>query len=82
MPTPMPITPCGGARTSVQGVEYMVSTKLYILNEGNEPSFLNVRRWQVIDLTQGSTLVGNLVSYWHASSEESLSDHRYIYFKI
>ena len=61
-------------------MKYMVSTNLNILNKGNEPTFLNVRRMQVIDL--GTTLVGNLVSDWHVSSEESLSDHRYICFKI
>ena len=63
-------------------MEYMVSTKLNILNKGNEPTFLNVRRRQVIDLTLGTTLIGNLVSDLHVSSEESLSDHRYICFKI
>ena len=55
-------------------MEYMVSTKLDNLNKGNEPTFLKVRR-QVIDLTLGTTIVGNLVSDWHISSEESLSDH-------
>jgi hypothetical protein len=55
-------------------IEYMESTKLNILNKGNEPTFLKVRRRQVIDLTLGTTLVVNLVSDWHLSSEESLSD--------
>ena len=63
-------------------MEYMISTNLNILNKGNEPTFLNVGRRQVIDLTLGTTLVGNLVSDWHVSSEDSLSDHRYICFKI
>ena len=53
----------------------MVSTKLNILNKGNEPTFLNVRRRQLIDLTSRTTLVGN-VSDWHESREEYLSDHR------
>ena len=63
-------------------MEYMVSTNLNILNKGNEPTFLNVRRRQVIDLTPRTTLVGKLVSDWLVSSEESPSDHRYICFKI
>ena len=63
-------------------MEYMVSTKPNILNKGNEPTFLNVRRRQVFDLTLGTMLVGNLVSDWHLSSEESLSDQRYIFFLI
>ena len=62
-------------------IEYMESTKLNILNKGNEPTFLKVRRRQVIDLTLGTTLVVNLVSDWHLSSEESFSDHIYICFK-
>jgi hypothetical protein len=60
-------------------MEYLISTKLNILNKGNEPTFLNVRRRQVTDLTLGNTLVGNLVSDWHVSSEESLSDHSYMF---
>ena len=63
-------------------MEYMVSTKLNILNKDNKPTFLKVRRTQVIDLTLGTTLVGNLVSDWNVSSKESLSDHRYTGFKI
>jgi hypothetical protein len=43
-------------------MECMVSTKLNILNKGNEPTFLYVKRRQVIDLTLRTTLVGNLVS--------------------
>ena len=57
----------------------MVSTKLNILNKGNKPTFLNNRRREVIDLTLGTTLVGNRVSDWYVSSEESLSDHRYMF---
>ena len=45
-------------------MEYMVSTKFNILNKG---TFLIVTRRQVIDLTLGTTLVGNLVSDWHVS---------------
>ena len=50
-------------------MEYMVSIKLNILNKGYETTFLNVRRRKVIDLTLGTTLIGNLVSDWHVSSE-------------
>ena len=82
---PMPITLWGSTDVYPRGdslMEYMVSTTLNVLNKGSEPTFLNVRRRQVIDPTLGTTLVGNLVSDWHVSSEESLSDHRYICFKI
>jgi hypothetical protein len=43
-------------------MEFMVNTNLNILKKCNEPNFLNVRRRQVIYLTLGTTLVGNLVS--------------------
>ena len=36
-------------------MEYMLSTKLNILNKGNEPNFLNVRGKQVIDLILGTS---------------------------
>ena len=73
---------CGSTDINPWGellMEYMGSTKLNILNKG---TFFNVRRKKVIDLTLGTTLVGNLVSDWHVSSEEPLSDQRYICFKI
>jgi hypothetical protein len=63
-------------------MKYVISTKLNILSKSNEPTFLNIRSWQVIGLTLGITLVGDLVPDWHVPSEESLSDHRYICFKI
>ena len=63
-------------------MEYMVSTKFNILRKGNEPTFLKVRTRQVIDITLGTTFVENLVSDWHESIKESISDHRFICFKI
>jgi hypothetical protein len=59
-------------------MKYMVNTKLIILNKGNKPTFLNVRRRQVIDLTLGTMLVGNHVSDWHVSREESLIIDTYV----
>ena len=60
-------------------MDYMVSTNLNILNKGNEPTFHIVRRRQVIEVNQGNTLIGNLMSDWHVSSEETLSDHKYMF---
>ncbi|PNF35651.1 hypothetical protein B7P43_G17851, partial [Cryptotermes secundus] len=39
-------------------------------------------RLEVIDLTLGTNKIENVVSNWHVSDEPSLSDHRYICFKI
>jgi hypothetical protein len=63
-------------------MEYVVSSNLNILNQGNEPTFLVRNRQEVIDLTLGNNRIGNLVSNWHVSDDPSLSDHRYICFQI
>jgi hypothetical protein len=59
-------------------MEYLVSSNLDILNQGNEHTFVIRNRKEVIDLTLGTNRIGNLVSNWHVSDEPSLSDHRYI----
>jgi hypothetical protein len=63
-------------------MEYLVSLNLYILNCGNEPTFMVSNRKEVIDLTLGTNEIANLVSNWHVSDETSLSDHRYICFQL
>jgi hypothetical protein len=57
-------------------------TRLHILNRGKEPTFLDSRRQEVLDIkicTRG--LVG-LVRDWRVSSEPSGSDHRQIRFTL
>jgi hypothetical protein len=61
---------------------YLVSSNLYILNCGNEPTFVVNNRKEVIDLTLGTNEIANLVCNWHVSDETSLSDHRYICFEL
>ncbi|PNF28303.1 hypothetical protein B7P43_G05453 [Cryptotermes secundus] len=63
-------------------MEFLVSSNLNILNHGNQPTFVVCNRKEVTDLTLGTNNIGNLVSNWHVSDEPSLSDHRYICFKI
>jgi hypothetical protein len=63
-------------------MEYLVSTKLNILNRGNEPTFAISNRKEVIDLTLGTHKIGDLVSNWHVSNEISLTDQRYILFQV
>lgn len=63
-------------------LEYLAGTDLEILNIGNEPTFVNSRRQEVIDLT---VCTGNLapeVSGWQVSREPSFSDHCHIHFSI
>jgi hypothetical protein len=75
----------GGTGTTPRGerlMEFQVSSNLNILNHGNEPTFVVCNRKEVINLTLGTTNIGNLVSNWYVSDEPSLSDHRYICFQI
>ncbi|XP_047987223.1 uncharacterized protein LOC125227075 [Leguminivora glycinivorella] len=62
-------------------LEFLVSSSLQLLNKGNEPTFVNARRGEVIDITLASNNASNKVSSWHVSGEISLSDHRYICFR-
>jgi hypothetical protein len=43
-------------------MEYLVSSNLNILNQGNEPTFVVRNRKEVIGLTLGTNKIGNLVS--------------------
>jgi hypothetical protein len=55
-------------------LEYLVSSHLNILNEGNNPNFVVHNMKMVIDSTLGTNKIESLVSNWHVSDEPSLSD--------
>jgi hypothetical protein len=61
-------------------VEYLLSSKLKILDKSNEPTFMVSNGREVIDLTLGTDWMGNLVRNCHVSDEPSLSDQRYVLF--
>jgi hypothetical protein len=76
---------CQSMDTNPRGeclMEYLVSTNLNILNNGNEPTFVIRNRKKVIDLTLGTDKIQNLVTNWHVSDEISLSGDRYIVFQV
>jgi hypothetical protein len=55
----------GSTDTNPRGaslMEYLVSSNLDILNQGNEPTFVTRNRKEVIDLTLGTNRIGNLVT--------------------
>jgi len=63
-------------------LEFLSSSNLEILNRGNEPTFCNVIRQEVTDITLGSYgLLENIIR-WELSQEPSLSDHRHILFTL
>jgi len=59
-------------------LEFLNSSNLEILNRGNEPTFCNVSRQEVTDLTLGSYGLLESTACWEVSRGPSLSDHRYI----
>jgi hypothetical protein len=78
-------TVCGSASCNDRGValvEFLNSTNLETLNQGNEPTFCNSRRVEVFDITLGSCELLERIKDWEVSSEPSLSDHRHIMFKF
>ena len=62
--------------------EYISTNDIDISNRGNEPTFVNRIRQEVLDLTLCCPLMADQVKPWHVSQEESLSDHRHIRFDL
>ncbi|KAL0811348.1 hypothetical protein ABMA28_009758 [Loxostege sticticalis] len=63
-------------------VNYLISTKLTLINIGSEPTFVNSRSQTIIDLTLATEAISNLISDWHVSREASCADHRWIRFNL
>ena len=63
--------------------EYLASNQLHILNEESEShTFQNSRCSSNIDLSITNNKLLSSVHEWEISSEESLSDHNYLKYKI
>ena len=63
-------------------MEFLGSSNLEILNRGNEPTFSNAARQEVLDITLGSDGLLDSIADWEVSLEPSLSDHRHILFHL
>jgi len=61
-------------------VEFLNTTNLEILNRGNESTFCNGSRLEVIDITLGSLRLLESIIGWEVLPEPSLSDHRHFLF--
>lgn len=75
----------GSSDTNQRGrdfLDYIATTKLWILNEGTEPTFVIKNRSEVIDLTLCSRNLLSYVDGWHVSPEITLSDHKRIVFSL
>jgi len=55
---------------------------LEIVNRGNESTFCNVSRKEVIDINLGSYELLESITGWEVSQGPSLSDHRHILFTL
>ena len=63
-------------------MEYLNSSNLAILNQGNDSTYCSAGRLEVFEITLWS--FGLLESFkgWEVSSEPSLLDHRHILFTL
>ncbi|XP_073948990.1 uncharacterized protein [Choristoneura fumiferana] len=62
-------------------LDFLVSSSLQIMNKGNDPTFVNAKRGEVIDVTLATNNICRNITKWHVSNETTLSDHRYICFR-
>ncbi|OXU16370.1 hypothetical protein TSAR_006892 [Trichomalopsis sarcophagae] len=75
----------GSTNTNDRGttlLEYLTTMNLEIINRGNEPTFMNVRRREIIDITLCLRQLVRFIRDWRVSDEPSLSDHAQICFMI
>lgn len=62
-------------------LDYLSSSNIDICNIGNKPTFTNVIREEVLDLTLCNSAIFEKIRNWHVSDETSLSDHKHIIFE-
>lgn len=62
--------------------EWVAENELVVLNQGDKPTYLARGCSSVLDLTFATEDVSRKVEHWRVGYEESMSDHRYIIFKI
>ncbi|XP_015916748.1 uncharacterized protein [Parasteatoda tepidariorum] len=63
-------------------MEHILHFNLYVLNEGNEPTFVTCNRREVIDLTLCNSSSVDYVTDWKVSGAVTASDHQLITFSI
>lgn len=75
----------GSSNTNKRGesvMELICSNNLFVLNNGNDPTFVTATREEVIDVTVCSMDLVPEISSWNVWNKESMSDHRYIRFNM
>lgn len=61
---------------------YLLGTNLIVCNRGREPTFINVNRREVLDLTLITQSDCFTVTDWRVSAQPSMSDHCWILFNL
>ena len=62
--------------------EYIIKENLFTANQGNEPTFQTHSKESVIDVTICTQETIPKITEWKVLQEESMSDHKYITFKL
>lgn len=63
-------------------LEFILTNNLILLNEGSVPTYKSGESETIIDLTMASGGISKFIRTWRVSLEPSLSDHRYLIFRI
>ena len=63
-------------------LEFLVSTDLNICNIGNRPTYMNVTRGEILDLTFATSNVRNNIRNWKILDKDMFSDHKPITFEL
>jgi hypothetical protein len=63
-------------------LEFLNSSNLEILNQGNDDTYCSAGRLEVIEITLGSFELLESFKGWELPSEPSKSDHKYILFTL
>lgn len=75
----------GSSKCNFRGnklMDFILSSRLTIQNVGTSPTFVTSRRQEVIDLTLTNKTVTDRITKWRVLEDDSLSDHRYIEFRL
>ena len=75
----------GSSDTNARGesiFDFIISTNLLICNKGNDPTFRNRIRQEVIDITLATDSITTRVKDWRVSDVCSFSDHSRILFNV
>lgn len=63
-------------------LQWIASLDLDIINTGDTPTFTRREQKSIIDVTLGTKEISKKVKKWEVRTEETYSDHNYIFFEI